>query len=641
MFLNLFRFLAAVIAFLPASISAEPNYVGSEHCVDCHTQESTAWASSHHAQAWALPSDDTIVADFDDTQFEHDGTITKFRTQDGNYFVSVTEKDGVTTDYPVHSVAGIDPLQQYLLETEPGRLQSFDVVWGTEEQKWLHMYPDQDLPPNNGLHWTGPYKNWNGRCAECHATGYDKNYDGRTKLFSSTQSEIGVGCEACHGPASAHLEWTKEEISFADDPDLNDFGFSMTFGQNVEQDIQQCAGCHARRETLEHGNPLPGTPFAESYNLAVLRPDIYHPDGQIEDEVYVYGSFLQSKMYAQGVGCMNCHDPHTGNRIADDNSLCTQCHSTAGNTEFPTLRKAEYDTLDHHFHPQGSTGAECKNCHMIERTYMGVDGRRDHSFRIPRPDLSAQTGAPNACSDCHSDQSASWAAEQIETWYPDSQDRGVHYGQTFSQAIAGSPNTSTGLLALALDENQPNIVRATGLYIAQNQGTPEVAQKASSLLKHSDPLLRVHALRLQRFAPRPEQVSRVAPLLNDPVKSVRIAAARELLNVDPTELSRSLADAKSNATQQWVSIISGHLDYPETHLILGGLALSNREAERALSAFREVVRLDPQRTDAWSMVVRITAIVEGPEAARKALRDGLSHVPNDPILNALVAQFSE
>ncbi|MEP1200217.1 hypothetical protein [Tateyamaria sp.] len=142
-------------------------------------------------------------------------------------------------------------------------------------------------------------------------------------------------------------------------------------------------------------------------------------------------------------------------------------------------------------------------------------------------------------------------------------------------------------------------MRATGLYLAQNQGTPEVAQEASVLLKHSDPLLRVHALRLQRFASGPVQVSQVAPLLSDPVKTVRVAAARELLNVPPGEMSRLQADAKSSATQEWVSSISGHLDYPETHLILGGLALTNREAERAPSAFREVVRLDPQRTDAW------------------------------------------
>lgn len=63
-------------------------------------------------------------------------------------------------------MAGIAPLQQYLLETAPGRLQSCDVVWDGVAGRWHHLYPDQDLPPGDGLHWTGPYKTWNARCAE-------------------------------------------------------------------------------------------------------------------------------------------------------------------------------------------------------------------------------------------------------------------------------------------------------------------------------------------------------------------------------------------------------------------------------------------------------------------------------------------
>ena len=188
-----------------------PAYVGSQACADCHTDATENWTGSDHALAWTTPTAENIVADFDGTEFSHDGMLAQFRIEDGRHFVTVTEKDGATTDYPVHSVAGIKPLQQYLLETEPGRLQSFDVVWDTEQKTWFHLYPDQDLPPDDGLHWTGPYKTWNARCAECHATGFEKNYDPENHTYSSTQAEMGVGCESCHGPAAAHLAWTKDQ----------------------------------------------------------------------------------------------------------------------------------------------------------------------------------------------------------------------------------------------------------------------------------------------------------------------------------------------------------------------------------------------------------------------------------------------
>ena len=202
--------------------------MGSDQCIECHRPEAEAWATSHHALAWTEIEAGHIVADFDGTRFDHDGMSVEFSVASDGPRANVTEKDGVTTEYGVHSVVGIEPLQQYLLETEPGRLQSFDVVWDTEARQWFHLYPDQDLPPDDGLHWTGPYKNWNARCAECHATGFEKNYDAQTRSYASTQSEIGVGCEACHGPGSAHIDWTQGQTLAAD---LSEFGFTISWGR--------------------------------------------------------------------------------------------------------------------------------------------------------------------------------------------------------------------------------------------------------------------------------------------------------------------------------------------------------------------------------------------------------------------------
>lgn len=643
-FMNPLAFLCFTTWVLTSPASAQiPAYIGSDSCTECHQEEAALWQGSQHALAWTVPGPDTVLGDFDDAGFIHDGTLTRFTKgdEDGDYAITVTEKDGKTTQYPVHSVAGIAPLQQYLLETEPGRLQSFDVVWDVEKQQWYHLYPDQDLPPTDGLHWTGPYKTWNARCAECHATGYQRNFGARTGRYSSVQAEIGVGCESCHGPASAHLDWTRDKVA-PDSAGLNAVGFSTDFGTgNTEAEIQQCAGCHSRREALENGNPLPGSAYYDAYTLALLRPGLYHPDGQIQDEVYVYGSFLQSKMYARGVGCMNCHNPHDAGLKAVGNALCTQCHSPAGNPDFPTLPLADYDSPDHSFHEPGSDGAQCKNCHMIERTYMGVDGRRDHSFRIPRPDLGAETGGPDACTDCHAGKTRDWAAAQIEAWFPNSQKRGPHYGQILARGRDNPQLAAGSLQDLALDDSQPGIVRATALYLLQSEVNPQLADLMAPLLGDPDPLIRGSAVALQRGASVELRLNRLMVPLRDPMRSVRIAAAKQLLDVPPEQLARSQRAVLGEAMTDWQRSLADRLDFPETHLVTGGMALTMRNFPAALNAFREVVRLDPQRVDAWSMLVRLSSALEGPDAGRAMLREALRHAPTDPGLLQLLGQMGK
>ena len=397
-----------------------PAYVGSETCRDCHAEAYDNWKTSHHGAAWRMPGADSFEGAFEGESFEHDGMRATFTKEGDAYVVNVREKDGVDVRYELHSVGGVHPLEHPILSTGKGRLQSFDVVWDVEQKRWYHLYPEQDLPPEDAFHWTGVYKNWNGRCAECHATGFEKNYDLKTRRYASTQVEIGVGCEACHGPGAAHLtivEGAKPE-SFA--VTLDDWGFTASMSEPAVA-MEQCAGCHARREGFGNGNPLPGDAFADNYNLAMLRPGLYHADGQILDEVYVYGSFLQSKMSQKGVTCANCHDPHTAEVVAEGNAVCTQCHSPAGNPDFTSLQLADYENAEHTNHPEDTDAAQCVSCHMVDKFYMGTDPRRDHSFRVPRPDLSDVLETPNACTTCHTDQAAAWAADKIKAWFPDGQ----------------------------------------------------------------------------------------------------------------------------------------------------------------------------------------------------------------------------
>jgi predicted CXXCH cytochrome family protein len=551
-------------------------------------------------------------------------------------------RNGETEKFPVHSTVGITPLQQYLVEVQKGRLQAFDLVWDTERKRWYHLYPDQRVDASDGMHWTGPYKNWNARCAECHATGYEKNYSPRTRSYASTQAEIGVGCEACHGPGETHVAWAKSGTppKPLDAPGLTSKGLTIAFAASEpEREIQRCAACHARREAFSDKSPLAGTSFHDAYQLALLRPGLYHADGSILEEVYVYGSFLQSKMYARGVRCSDCHDPHSARLKSDGNGLCTQCHSPAGNSRFPTLKKEEYDSPAHHFHEAGSPGAQCRSCHMIERVYMGIDGRRDHSFRIPRPDLSRITGAPNACTDCHDKRDSAWAAAQIERRFPQSRRDQHHFSVVFAKARTEPASQVSELFAIAKDGRIADIVRATALDYMRSVAAPDIPDRAARLLGDDSPLVRSAALKLQRSGRPAEVVPRLLPLLEDRYRSVRINAALALSALPIARLPKASAEALRKAHGEWQSSLLSRADFPETHLLLGGVALTRRNLGAAQAAFGEAVHKDPQLVDAWRLMVEIRLAVGDTAGAAQTLESALAANPGSEVLKAMALEM--
>ncbi len=573
-----------------------------------------------------------MLGDFDATTFAHRGKSTRFETRNGHFFLVTEGPDGVPAEYRVIGAVGVAPLQQYLVETEAGRLQVLDTAWDPVAKRWYHLYPDQDLPPGDGLHWSGPYKNWNARCAECHATGYEKHYDPSARRYASTQAEIGVGCEACHGPGEAHVAWARDPGGFdpAAWPGTHPSGLTIAFdADHAEAEIQQCAGCHARREPIGDASPRPGTLFADSYRLALLSGDLYHADGQIKEEVYEYGSFLQSKMYARGVRCSSCHEPHSAELRAEGNAVCAQCHGPAGNPDFPSLKKAAYDTPNHHFHKPGTDGAECKSCHMIERVYMGIDGRRDHSFRVPRPDLTVLLGTPNACNDCHRDKSGEWAAAEVARRFPDSAHRGPTFAKPFAAAWSGvdEANAIEMLLNIAFDQTGAGIIRATALTLLQRYATPQIADRTAPALQDTDPLVRAAALPLQRPASLPVRVERIVPLLQDPMKSVRIEAARSLLDVPRSLYPSGAGPIASSAIGEYRASLVAKADFPESQMAIAGTALTLRNFPAAEQAFAEAVRMDPQLVDGWVMLARIRMAEGRLRAAEEALRDGLTANP--------------
>jgi tetratricopeptide (TPR) repeat protein len=375
--------------------------------------------------------------------------------------------------------------------------------------------------------------------------------------------------------------------------------------------------------------------FHDAYRLSLLRPGLYHADGQIRDEVYVYGSFLQSKMYGQGVRCSDCHEPHRAGLVADGDAVCTQCHSPAGNPRFPTLRLADYADPAHHFHAPSSAGARCVNCHMIERVYMGIDGRRDHSFRIPRPDISALVGTPDACTDCHAEEGAAWAAAEIAERYPQSAERDQSVATAFAAAAADPSAQAANLLTIAARGDLPGIVRASALDLLQPVADPGVAQHAAWALDDPDPLVREAAAALQVGLPPAERPLRLQASLEDPLRAVRIAAARALLGVPTDGQSPPLAAAMRRAFDEWEGAQRTRADFPEAQLALGGAALATRDVQGALGAFRETVTLDRELVAGWIMLTRLHWALGHPERARTVVAEALKFNPTAPELQEL------
>lgn len=569
-----------------------------------------------------------MLGDFGDVTFAHGGPITRFLKDGEAYLIETEGADGVRRANQVVGVVGVHPLQQYLLSPAEGRLQAYDIAWDVERKRWFPVFGDQVAPPGDGFHWTGPYKSWEARCAECHATGYSRNYIPATNSYAPRMAETGVGCEPCHGPGANHVAWAREGGGESEGP-----GLTVDLATSQRAELGVCLACHSRRKAMGDGLPLPGADYHDACSIALLREGVYHPDGAILDEVFEGGSFLQSRMHTQGVRCSNCHEPHSGALRLEGNAVCAQCHSPAGNPDFPTLARKVYDDPAHHFHPEGGPGAQCVDCHMIQRTYMGVDRRRDHSFRVPRPDLAA-TGSPDACTDCHADRGADWAAAELAGRFPNSAHRGPHFATVFAAARRDPALNAPLLLDFADWATGPGIVRATALDLLGEAPDREAARRVAALLSDPDPLVRAAAALALRSLPPGERLKALAPLLSDPLRSVREAAARALLDAAP-QAGSPAAVALEAALAEWREALRLRADFPETHLQIGGAALTMRDFRSALAAFREAVRLDPQLVDAWSILIRLQAALGDAQGAVAAYTEGIAANPGHPALLAV------
>ncbi|GGJ43462.1 tetratricopeptide repeat protein [Neoroseomonas lacus] len=594
-----------IAAPVQAHQRAAEGFVGTATCAICHAPQAAAWHESDHARAMAAATPQTVLGDFSGVTVTDRDRSATFR-RDGDRFVVRTDgPGGATADFTVTETFGVDPLQQYLVLFPDGRRQALPWAWDTRPrevggQRWYHLLPNEALHAGDPLHWTERDQNWNFMCAACHSTGVQRGYDAVADRYDTSWTEISVGCESCHGRGAAHTAWAQASPR----PDLPSRGLEVAvrdssggawrFAQDDPRGIAHwegpprraqaqaeiCAPCHARARPIT-ADPLPGARFLDTHAPALLDRGLYHADGQIDGEVFEWGSFTQSRMQRAGVICADCHDPHSQRLRAEGNAVCAQCHLPA-----------RFDTSDHHHHREGSPGSQCASCHMPQVTYMGVDGRRDHGFRVPRPDIATTIGAPDACTTCHTGRQPAWAAQQIRMWYGPTRRQTPHPALTIAAGRRGDPGAVSALAALAQNPAEPAILRATALSLLPAPASNEAAQAIVLSLRDPDPLVRATALRaLTGVDPRNRQ--HALPLLADPTRLVRIEAARILAPIPPQAIPQG---SHSDFARAWDELLASErvaAERPESHVNLAGLFAARGDAAAAEAAYRDALRLDP------------------------------------------------
>ncbi len=608
-------------------------YVGRQSCIECHQEQVSLFTGSHHDCAMQEATQETVLASFENRWFEESGQKARFFQDAGKYFVETNDDKGELATYQIKWTFGLEPLQQYMVLsegeaadkpsniTELGRVQVLRWSWDTNKKAWFHLDPPDVhgvLEPDDELAWTGPAQRWNNMCAACHSTNLQKGFDVASGRYHTTFNEIDVSCESCHGPASIHLELAKRTV-YRKDPK---YGHGLAdLKSSSEAQIQSCAPCHSRRNVLAEGATA-GDAYDDFFSVSLLTQSIYFDDGQVLEEDYVHGSFIQSKMYHKGIRCTDCHDPHTARLKHDGNQVCTSCH------QHPTFK---YDTPNHHFHKVGSAGASCVNCHMPTTTYMEVDARRDHSIRIPRPDLSVQIGTPNACTGCHlklenikessragltqyldwmnaakaGDKEIAaeirrvdqWCDDACNEWYKDQRKRPYHFASALYAARTNPPQSDAVKLLQELlskrGEEAPAIARATALQDLLRIDPSMAAVEAVSARDDPSPLVRAAAASASMGeVDLAKRYALIKPLLQDSSRSVRVEAARTAATTVPiVDAFREIYAKK--ALDDLKTSFKIDTDRSAGNFSLGILEQQLGNTQAAIRHYEDAIRIEP------------------------------------------------
>jgi len=600
----------------PAPAVEEPaaaTWVDESTCRSCHAAQHEAWQGSHHHLAMQRATGEAVLGDFADRALRTDVEAIRFLRGADSYRIESPGPDGDPLDRPVAFTLGVEPLQQYLLAMDDGRLQVHGAAWDVPGARWFHLYDGQGVDHRHRLHWTKAQQNADFMCIECHTTGFRRGYDAAADRHESRWHALGVGCQSCHGPASAHLRWAREGGGTAK-------GFAQPPGQ-----VEVCARCHSRRTPLGNGWEH-GADLLDDFLPMLLTADLYEVDGKILDEVFEYGSFAQSRMHEAGVVCTDCHDPHRAALQAPGNGVCVRCHNPSARAnragiDGSRLQPKRYDDPSHHRHAAGTPGSACVDCHMPGRLYMGNDLRRDHAFTSPHPRQATELGHSDACLGCHEGKREE-VLEAFDRWYPDAAPRDGGFARALHAARNGKPGAAEGLLRQLARDDLPAIRRAT--LIGELAAWPSAAAQRAVVeaLGHPSPLVRRSAIEAAAaLLPAPAQLQLFPPLQDDPVRAVRLAAAWQLAQ---------LPEAVAARTTEYEAVQETMLDRAESHFNLAGIYAATGRGDRVEPALRRALQLDPAYFPALVLLSQWREQAAGDvEGARRLLEEALALHPDE------------
>jgi len=599
-----------------------------QNCVSCHQTSVNAWLTSDHAKAMDIATPKTVLGNFNNIEAAHYSQTARFYKQENKFFVELNHENK-TNIYEINYTFGHYPLQQYLTKTSHGKYQVLPFSWDSRSkaeggQKWFVMYQNEDIKQQDRLHWQQPLQSWNGMCADCHSDGLKRQYDIETSTFNTSFDNINVGCQSCHGNMNNHTKKTTSSTSSTrTQPDiinrwLRNIGEDTAHWQGKKRDntfMDTCFACHSLRSSLTDGI-VPEHSFLDQFSPSFLTPPLYHPDGQIKDEVYVYGSFLQSKMYKAGVNCIDCHDQHTMKVKVEGNGLCLQCHN-------PEV----FDQPTHYNHKKGSAGSQCVDCHMPTNRYMGVDDRRDHSFKIPRPHLSTQHNMPNVCTNCHEDKSNEWAAKQVEKWHGKPKALSITYNN-FLNIQNGVPITLNEHINTINDTSLSDIVRATAIAALINTQAVLSNQIITPWVTSDKPLIRLATAQVGQLVPIQERHLAFATLLADQYKAIRVAAANQLLttnNINTTLMKKAFSELIDfNNNNAWRG--EGNLNQSMVYYNSG-------QKDKAIASLQHAIKIDPYFSAAYINLADLYKSMGDLTNEHKTYKQALTATPQDAVVH--------
>jgi predicted CXXCH cytochrome family protein len=565
----------------PPAGEPAPAALGAAGCGQCHAERYAAWTSGRHSRMIQPARAETALGDFSRSRLTLNGRPYALRAARGQLFITESSFSGRPVEHRVEYTLGNRRIQHYLTTIDRGRIVVLPPTWDVQRREWFDsrdiIRPDEQDD--------NPVQQWNKHCVGCHVSRQDNHYSPAAGTYATTWVDFGTSCERCHGNGEAHMASARGDAAARAGAIVRPTALDPRHSSMI------CAQCHSLRDAVAPGFRAGGdyydyfVPKLE-YTPRKEQDPVYWADGRPRRFSNDAIGLWQSQCFVKGgATCVTCHDAHMPDvdrhpeLAPGNNALCTRCHQALA-----------ADPGAHTHHAASSAGSSCVDCHM-PREVLSIKAKiRDHSMSLPAPENTVALGIPNACTDCHADKSAAWAADAVARWWPaNRRARAVERARVFAAARAAEPAALDGLLTIAADRDEGPLTRANALGYLRRYDDPRAGAALVAALDAEDPVLRTVAA---SSLVQPAAIPALWRALGDSHRAVRLSALVSLVNgamqppapADRARFARVSAEFAEQARM--------HEDDAQTQADLGLVLLLNGDLARADEALRISRRLD-------------------------------------------------